>query len=103
IAVVVAERDGGRLSVSEICVSCRALGRHLEDTLVIEAIRNMPVYDGCSEVAFTAVHGPRNQPALEWLRRILDVENVPDEGGHVVPAEAMRRFDAAEGIELIKG
>lgn len=102
IAVVVAERDGCRLTVSEICISCRALGRHLEDTLLLEAIRSMPVYEACSEVAFTVAHAPRNQPALEWLRRILGTARAPDEGVHVVSTEALRRFEAAEGIELVK-
>jgi len=102
IAVVVAERAGPRLSVEEICVSCRALGRRLEDTLLLEAIRSMPVFEGCQEVAFSVAHGPRNQPALEWLRCLLDLGGMPAEGVHVVPVEALQRFTSAEGIKLVK-
>ena len=102
IAAIVAERSGPRWHVEEICVSCRALGRHLEDTLLVEAVRSVPGFEQCREVAFTAEYGPRNQPALAWLGRLLAIEGTPSEGVHIVSAEALRRFTAAEGIDLVK-
>src|SRR4029079_2127118 len=47
IAVVVAERQGNNVMVEEVCISCRAMGRKLEDTIVIMAIRGMMIFNGC--------------------------------------------------------
>jgi FkbH-like protein len=102
IAVIVAERDGERLVIEELCISCRAMGRQLEDTLIPAAIRDMPLVAGCSEVVFRVQHGPRNQPALDWLTRLLHSNTRPEPGLHTVPAERLQEFVPPDGISLIK-
>ncbi|MHB8544094.1 MAG: HAD-IIIC family phosphatase [Leptospirales bacterium] len=102
IAVIVTRRHGDRLEVEELCVSCRAMGRQLEDTLILTAIRDMPLFLGCREVTFNVQHGPRNQPALNWLSRLLAIDNNPEPGLHHVPAETFLRFMPADGVTLIK-
>jgi len=102
IAVIVAERDGERLLIEELCISCRAMGRNLEDTLIVTAIREMPLFAGCSEVVFRVQHGPRNQPALNWLARMLRGNMYPEPGLHKIPVEQLRRFVPPDGITLIK-
>lgn len=99
IAVIVAGRVGATLIVEELCVSCRALGRQLEDTFILVAIRGMPQFAGCTTVAFRAGHGPRNQPALAWLGKLLDVSEVPP-GLHAVPAGQFLNFAPVEGVSL---
>jgi len=103
IAVVVAERNRERLVVEELCISCRALGRQLESTIILLALRDMPIFTGCREVAFRVQHGPRNTPALNWLGRLLDRVESPLPGLHAVPAQRLLDFVAVEGISLRKG
>ncbi|MFT0531220.1 HAD-IIIC family phosphatase [Castellaniella hirudinis] len=67
IAVLVAVREHDVLVVEELCISCRALGRQLEDTIVFSAVRGMPLFYGCRQVRFHIVEGPRNQPARDWF------------------------------------
>ena len=100
IAVIVAERQGAQLLVEELCVSCRAMGRQLEDTIILIALQGMPIFAGCREVAFRIQHGPRNQPALDWLARLLGEE--PKPGLHALSAQCLANFTAAEGVNLVK-
>jgi FkbH-like protein len=102
VAVIVARRHGGRLEIEELCVSCRALGRHLEDTLILEAIRDMPQFADCREIAFRVEHGPRNQPALDWLAGLLGGPATPSPGIHLVPAGRISEFTPADGVTLLK-
>jgi FkbH-like protein len=100
IAVIVAERHGDDLVVEELCISCRAMGRHLEDSIVLAAVQRMPVFDGATSVRFRVRHGPRNQPALDWLTAVLGLPEPPHEGLHTVEASKICSFTAAEGMEL---
>ena len=102
IAAIVAERDGERLVIEELCISCRAMGRQSEDTLILAVIRDMPLFAGCSEVVFRVQHGPRNQPALDWLTRLLRSDTRPEPGLHTIPAERLQDFVPPDGIILIK-
>lgn len=102
IAAIVGGRDGERLVIEELCISCRAMGRQLEDALILAAIRDMPVFAGCSEVVFRVQHGPRNQPALDWLSRLLCSDTRPEPGLHAIPAERLQDFVPPDGIVLIK-
>lgn len=102
VAVIAAERRGSRLFVEELCISCRALGRHLEDSLIVEAIRNMPSFVGCDEIVFKVENAPRNQPALEWLHGFLQLTEMPRRGTYAIQAEKFHQFVPAGGISLIK-
>lgn len=100
IAVVVGERSGSTLIVEELCVSCRAMGRQLEDAIVYSAIRSMPNFQNCREVAFRTTHAPRNQPALDWLAGALGQSARPEPGIHTLPADTIRQFSAPQGLAL---
>lgn len=102
IAVIVAERDGERLIIEELCISCRAMGRQLEDTMILSVIRDMSLFGGCREIAFRVSHGPRNQPALDWLAHLLRSDTRPEPGLHTINAERMQDFVPPDGITLIK-
>ena len=54
--------------VDELVISCRALGRNLEYTIVTEAIRR--AWDGAApaSVRFAFQSGPRNQPAQKFIQ-----------------------------------
>lgn len=100
IAVIVAERKGEQLVVEELCISCRALGRQLESTIILLALREMPIFKGCSEVTFRVEHGPRNTPALNWLGGLLGSSAEPSAGLHSIPAQRLVDFVAVEGISV---
>lgn len=98
IAVIVAERVGARLMIEELCISCRALGRKLEDTVVLAAIGAMPLFVGCEEVCFRVSHGQRNLPALDWLARLTGMAGLPEPGIHVVPFQHVFEFTPPAGV-----
>ena len=58
----------GVIEIEEICISCRALGRKLEDTMISEAII-LAGGPGARSVRIQFATGPRNQPARDWLTR----------------------------------
>jgi FkbH-like protein len=100
IGIVVAERKEHQLVVEEVCISCRALGRQLEDTIVLLALRNMPIFAGCHSVAFRVQHGPRNAPALNWLSNLLGCGDALEPGLHTLPALRLLDFNAVAGISV---
>lgn len=62
------------LVIDEVCISCRALGRQIEDVLVAEALRGMILSRPVETVVFATSAGPRNQPALHWLAGFTGAE-----------------------------
>lgn len=100
IAVVVASHQTNMLIVDELCVSCRALGRRLEDTIVATALQSVPFLHLCREVAFHVEHGPRNMPALTWLGQFSKCGEVPERGLCRIPAHAIVEFKSEPGVCL---
>jgi FkbH-like protein len=68
------------LVLDELCVSCRALGRRLEDVLIGEAIARMVSVTDASEIVFRYTKGPRNGPALRWLEQFTGHQVEMDTG-----------------------
>lgn len=101
IAVIAAVLEGRQLVVEELCISCRAMGRKLEDAIVFGALNQMPVLADCDEVVFRVAHGPRNQPALDWLARHLPGGERPAPGEHRVPAGYIVTYASPEGAQLV--
>jgi FkbH-like protein len=67
VASLFVRRDADDVVVDELCISCRALGRKLEDLIVAEALRQAIARLGGRGVAFDFAKGPRNAPARDWL------------------------------------
>jgi len=88
VAGVFARLEGNVLVVDELCISCRALGRKLEDLMVAEALRAAVKALGATSAAFGYQRGPRNQPALDWLAAFAGQAADSEEGRVVAPAEA---------------
>ncbi len=84
VGAVYVRRDGETLVVDELCVSCRALGRSVEDIMIADAIAfaGKQIGAACTQLRFTYRNGPRNQPALGWLAKIAggSLEGVTEEG-----------------------
>jgi len=94
IGLVVAQRSGDTLTVRELTISCRALGRKLEDLMVAEAVRAITSELPAERVVFLHRTAPRNGPAREWLSRLTG-ETLPEEGS-VFAEEALKKVAAAD-------
>ena len=80
IAALFARREGGGWIVEDLCISCRALGRGLEDEIVLGAVEGF-AQQGAA-VGFAHAEGHRNQPARTWLERLSGAPL--GEGGGIV-------------------
>jgi FkbH-like protein len=98
IAVIIARRNDKDLLIEEVCISCRALGRRLEDVIIIVGIQGMKIFAGTNRVSFYLNHGDRNQPALNWIKKLLGYEKYPVPGWHSVASEAINAFVAPNSI-----
>ncbi|MGX5660650.1 HAD-IIIC family phosphatase [Castellaniella ginsengisoli] len=101
IAIMVAAREHDALVVKELCISCRALGRQLEDMIVLASLRGMRLFEGCRQVRFSVVEGPRNQPARNWLGELVDRFGGARAGGDL-EVEAFMRFAPLSGVTLVQ-
>jgi FkbH-like protein len=93
VATVFARRAGSVLHLDEISISCRALGRQLEQTMVMESVRRMLVELPSSAVTVEWQRGPRNGPALDWLAA-TSAPLVGDDGFAVISTQS----EAADGV-----
>ncbi len=106
VAVIVMRRDGSRLIIDELCISCRALGRGLEDSIVLAVVQRLPLFEGCAELVMQVTHGPRNQPALQWLAKVIGGnprDDVLSAGEHRLAAQRVCDFTAPSGLMLSSG
>ncbi len=73
IAILAAKRDSGnRLVVDEMTVSCRALGRNIENPMLFTLLKAAQQKLACGdEVIWPYKQGERNMPALNWLQNIV--------------------------------
>jgi FkbH-like protein len=55
------------LTIDELCISCRALGRKLEDHMISSAISQMLGELTFNQINFKYRSGERNEPARKWL------------------------------------
>ena len=69
VGMVSGFRRGSEFVVDEISVSCRALGRGLEDLILQQALTRIQLAHDASRVIIESRQGPRNQPAVAWISR----------------------------------
>lgn len=74
VGLLSAKRTGQTLFVEDLAISCRALGRRLEELMITVAIRAILHLLPADHVEFVYRAGPRNSPALEWLSRFSGSE-----------------------------
>ena len=105
IAVIVAEREGDHLKIEELCISCRAMGRHLENDVIVHALRKMPIWSDCKYVEFRVQHGERNKPAISWLENLINSLSVtlPDSQTYILPIEAFGNTPQMRNLDLLNG
>jgi FkbH-like protein len=69
IGALFAREEAEAIVVEELCISCRALGRELEDIMVAKALETACPQWPEKALVFEQAAGPRNDPARQWLRR----------------------------------
>ena len=103
VALMVGAKNGDELRVDELCVSCRALGRRIEDTMLTKAVLLMAGDSTPQRVVFALRKGPRNAPARDWLARYADVR-VDDQATEVsVPFDRIAQREVSAAIRITVG
>lgn len=87
IGVVLTKFSGEILTVEDMFISCRALGREIEDVMILKAIDIVRRKYSPKEVKIRYKKGERNQPALTWLQKMTKHEL--RESGDVILAESL--------------
>lgn len=95
VAMAVFRREEERLLVEELCISCRALGRRLEDLIVAQMLIGGRLEPGIQRVVFRFRDGPRNEPARRWLERLAGRQLAPAAEPVSVTVPLQRLLDAA--------
>ena len=98
ICMIAATLEGEILVIEDICISCRALGRNLENSLILGAIKVMDNFKECESVAFKYTSGPRNQPALAWIKNIAGDKKAL-EATKIVPKGLIGNFAIPSSIK----
>jgi FkbH-like protein len=70
VGALFAREEVEAIVVEELCISCRALGRELEDVMVAKALETACPRLLQKALVFEQAAGPRNDPARQWLRRV---------------------------------
>ena len=92
ICIAIVRLDDQHLVVDELAISCRALGRGIETTLVLAMLlgvfRELPA----TSVVFSFTPGPRNEPARDWLEGLTHTD--PTSTGAAVMAWSQTEFES---------
>lgn len=102
ICVVLAKLEGSVLFVEELNLSCRSLGRGVEDLVIFSCLQNMEIAQICTEIRFRVTLGPRNQPALLWLRKVIESHDFDGDEASI-PANCVLSFTPPSGVTIKKG
>lgn len=76
IGLVIGKVLSNLIEIEEICISCRAMGRGIENHLILWAIRNIPRVNEVEAIAFNVVRGPRSEPAIIWISSLLNKNDI---------------------------
>ncbi len=98
IALIVLRRENDILHIDEICISCRAMGRGLENAIISEAIRISNLRHGCTTLRFKITHAPRNRPALKWLESFSGAQLPSETNERDVTISTLDKFPPDKGI-----
>jgi FkbH-like protein len=78
IGAIFARVENNQLVIDEIAVSCRALGRSIENPMIALALAPIIERCGLHGVAFFCREGPRNMPARRWLTSFTGSQEISD-------------------------
>lgn len=100
IAFCVTNVVGGKARVKELCISCRALGRQLEDHVIFGALCAVAHQYEISALTFDLVEGPRNHPAFAWLERWVNVPKANELSSIDFPLELLQSYEPPVALQI---
>jgi FkbH-like protein len=100
VAALLVEQQGDGALVRELAISCRALGRGLEEAMVFLALRAVPFLEQTTRILFPVRPGPRNEPVRRWLKSVLELEEIPQEGLYALPSHRVLGWQVPEGLQV---
>lgn len=104
-AMFVSLDEENRLKVEDLCVSCRALGRNIEDAMIISALNaaigtvQQATNARIREIGFAYDKGPRNEPARSWLQKFSGQE-LDERGFAILPWNVEERAAAVHNLPI---
>ena len=75
------------------------MGRNLEDTIILTAIKNMNIFKNVKTVTFNVKQGPRNLPAIQWLEK-LTKKTINNAEKITIDAEVIKNFHSLKEIKV---
>jgi FkbH-like protein len=78
ILICIIKSEPNSLYLSELCISCRVLGRRIEDYLIARCIELCISLSSQNKVIIPYKVKERNQPAINWIssfKRVMDLKN----------------------------
>lgn len=100
IAAMFGRFEGDALIVDEWVISCRALGRGLEDYMTTHALGAAARGRGVRRIAFTHATGPRNNPARAWLAAYAAQPLVGESGSVELAAQGLHGGDIPVSLKI---
>ena len=101
VGVLFTRVSGSQLVVEELCVSCRALGRGLDDALVTAALMAVcAAHPAVEQVVFDFSTGPRNAPARSWLAGFVGRPLGAEAGSVSTPWQAQARMSMLSALPI---
>ena len=98
VAAMTLTHGAEHLTVDEMAISCRVLGRGLETVIISEMLSLVSA--GHTTVNFTATEGPRNAPALMWLENFTSRDH-RDSVGIVIQALIDADREIRDSVEVV--
>jgi FkbH-like protein len=92
IGAIFARVENNQLVIDEIAVSCRALGRSIENPMIALALAPIIERCGLHGVAFFCREGPRNMPARRWLTSFTGAQEISDGSFTTIGWEAIPKL-----------
>ncbi len=76
IMLIIVEKVIDDAHIIEISMSCRAMGRKLENIMIFNALSKSKILAEAKNCFLYYKLGPRNQPATNWLKYSIKIKNV---------------------------
>jgi FkbH-like protein len=104
IGLIIGQKINDSLVIQEICISCRALGRHLEDIMIGCVLRMMVDIFSTKDIIFKYRRAPRNQPSLDWLKQFAKTQLFDDNEdlGNIMIANDWIGFPNSDRLSAVK-
>jgi amino acid adenylation domain-containing protein/FkbH-like protein len=92
VGVLIFKVESQALEVDTFLLSCRTLGRNVEDTMLVK-LAELASANGCSEVHLTLNPTAKNGPTSDFLNRVFGKQRLARNGGfvYIVPTDSIAK------------